>query len=79
MNHAGSERDRFLVVLFYGVFLLAGQLAFRTVAPFLAPLGWAAVFAMVLDPEQDRVELRAGKARAAAATAVLAAVGPRSR
>ena len=34
MNHASSERDRFVLVLFYGVLLLAGYLAFRIVAPF---------------------------------------------
>jgi len=79
MNHAGLERDRFVLVLFYGILLLAGYLAFSIVAPFLAPLAWAAVFAMVLNPVQDRVELRAGRARAAAATTVLAfliIVGP---
>ena len=61
MNNAGSERDRFVLVLFYGVLLLAGYLAFRVVAPFLAPLGWAAVFAMVLNPVQARLERRIGK------------------
>ena len=53
MNHAGSQRDRFVLVLFYGVLLLAGYLAFRIVAPFLAALGWAAVFAMVLNPSRS--------------------------
>jgi predicted PurR-regulated permease PerM len=79
MNHAGSERDRFLLVLFYGVLLLAGYLAFRIVAPFLAALGWAAVFAMVLNPIQARVEARLGRPRAAAAVTILAffiIVGP---
>ena len=79
MNQAGSERDRFLLVLFYGVLLLIGYLAFRVVGPFLAPLGWAAVFAMVLNPVQARLEARAGKTKAAAGTTVLAfliVVGP---
>jgi predicted PurR-regulated permease PerM len=79
MNQAGSERDRFVLVLFYGVLLLAGYLAFRIVAPFLAPLGWAAVFAMVLNPVQARVEARVGKPRAAVAVTLLAffiIVGP---
>ena len=74
MNDAGSERDRFLLVLFYGVLLLAGYLAFSVVAPFLEPLAWAAVFAMVLNPVQARLEARIGTTRAAAATTVLAAV-----
>ncbi len=74
MNNGGSERDRFVLVLFYGVLLLAGYLAFRIVAPFLAPLGWAAVFAMVLNPVHERLEGRIGNARAAGATTVLAVV-----
>jgi predicted PurR-regulated permease PerM len=79
MNTAGSERERFVLVLFYGVLLLAGYLAFRIVAPFLAALGWAAVFAMVLNPIQARVEARIGTSRAAAAVTGLAffiIVGP---
>lgn len=79
MNSAGSERDRFLLVLFYGVLLLAGYLAFKIVAPFLAALGWAAVFAMVLNPIQARIEARIGTPRAAAAVTALAffiIVGP---
>ena len=79
MNHAGSERDRFLLVIFYGVLLLVGYLAFRIIAPFLAPLAWAAVFGMVLNPVQARLEPRLGQGRAAAATTALAAfiiVGP---
>jgi hypothetical protein len=38
-----------VLVLFYGVLLLAGSLAFRIVPPFLASLGWAAVFEIVLE------------------------------
>ena len=79
MNSASTERDRFVLVLFYGVLLLAGYLAFRIVAPFLAPLAWAAVFAMVLNPIQARVEARVGKPRAAVAVTLLAffiIVGP---
>jgi predicted PurR-regulated permease PerM len=79
MNNAGSERDRFVLVLFYGVLLLAGYLALRIIAPFLAPLGWAAVFAMVLNPVQARVEARLGGPRAAVAVTLLAffiIVGP---
>jgi predicted PurR-regulated permease PerM len=79
MNHTGSERDRFILVLFYGVLLLTGYLAFRIIAPFLAPLGWAAVFAMVLYPVKARLAGRLGQARASTATTVFAAfliVGP---
>ena len=61
MNHANSERDRFVLVLFYGVLLLVGYLTFRVVGPFLAPLGWAAVFAMVLNPIHANLARRTGE------------------
>lgn len=79
MDNSGTERDRFLIVIFYGVLLLIGYLAFRIVAPFLAALAWAAVFGMVLDPVQARLDARLGPGRAAALTTLLAAlmiVGP---
>jgi predicted PurR-regulated permease PerM len=79
MNNSGTERDRFLLVIFYGVLVLVGYLAFRVISPFLAPLAWAAVFGMVLNPVQARLEARMGRGRAAAATSLLAAliiVGP---
>ena len=59
--------------------LLAGYLTFRVVAPFLAPLGWAAVFAMVLNPVHASLARRIGEPRAATVTTVLAffiIVGP---
>ena len=73
MSSAGSERERFVLVLFYGMLRPAGYLDLLVVAPFLAPIGWAAVFAMVLDPVQGRLARRTGRPRAAAATTVLAA------
>ena len=79
MDNERSEHDRFVLVLFYGVLLLAGYLTFRVVAPFLAPLGWAAVFAMVLNPIHASLARRTGEPRAATVTTVLAffiIVGP---
>lgn len=69
-----SEHDRFVVVLFYGIVLLAGYLGFRIFSPFLAPLVWAAVFAMVLNPIQEQIERRSSPGASAAITTVLAAV-----
>jgi len=74
MNQAGVERDRFLLVLFYGVVLLTGYLAFTVVAPFLAALAWAGVFAMVLNPVQARLARRMGVTCAAAVMTALAAI-----
>ena len=79
MNNSGSERDRFVLVLFYGVLLLVGYLTFRVVAPFLAPMGWAAVFAMVLHPVHAGLVRRVGEPRAATVTTLMALfiiVGP---
>jgi predicted PurR-regulated permease PerM len=79
MTRSGSERERFLLVLFYAILLLTGYLAFRVVAPFLSPLAWAGVFAMVLNPVQRRLAARVGVTRAAVITTLLAAfmiVGP---
>jgi predicted PurR-regulated permease PerM len=79
MTRSGSERERFLLVLFYAILLLTGYLAFQVVAPFLSPLAWAGVFAMVLNPVQRRLAARVGVTRAAVITTLLAAfmiVGP---
>jgi predicted PurR-regulated permease PerM len=74
MNTAGSERERFLLVIFYTVLLLAGYLTFLVVEPFLSPLAWAAVFAMVLNPIQARLARRIGATGGAVVTALLAAI-----
>jgi len=75
-----SERDRFVRLLFYAVVLVVGYLAFRIVGPFLAPLAWAGVFAMVLEPlRRFLAERLARPSWAAAMTTVIALlliVGP---
>lgn len=75
MSHPESEHDRFARVLFYAVVFVIGYLTFQIVGPFLAPLAWAAVFAMVLHPLQSRLALRLRRPSAAASlTTILAAV-----
>jgi predicted PurR-regulated permease PerM len=80
MTQPETERDRFSRVLFYAVVIVIGYLAFRVVGPFLAPLAWAGVFAMVLFPLQSRLAKRIHRPGAAAALttaiAVLLIVGP---
>jgi predicted PurR-regulated permease PerM len=76
---ADTERDRFARVIFYAVVLLAGYLAFRVIAPFLAPLGWAAVFALLLQPVYTRLTRRLKPGLASLVTTLLATfivVGP---
>lgn len=74
MTQDESERERFALVLFYAVVLMVGYLAFQVVAPFFAPLVWAAVFAMVLDPIRSRLAPRLGDVGAATVTSLLSAI-----
>ncbi len=66
--------DRFRQLLFYVVVLVVGFLAFQVIGPFLAPLAWAGIIAMLMFPVQARLEPRIGPARAALATTLLTAV-----
>jgi predicted PurR-regulated permease PerM len=72
MRRPGSER--FGELLFYGVLLLVGYLAYKVTAPFLAPLVWAAIFALTLNPLHRRLTTRIGNTRAALVTTLAAAV-----
>ncbi len=74
-----SDRIRFARLVFYAVVLLVGYLAFRVVRPFLQPLGWAAIFAIMLAPGQRRLSRRLGAGWAAllvTAVATIILVGP---
>ncbi len=57
--------DRFSNVLFYGVVLCLAYLVFRVFQPFLAPLGWAAVFAVISYSLEQQLEQRWGRTIAA--------------
>lgn len=70
----GFASDRFRQLLFYVVVLVVGYLAFRVIGPFLAPLAWAGIIAVMMFPVQARLEARIGPARAALASTLLAAV-----
>jgi predicted PurR-regulated permease PerM len=48
-------------VLFYGIAILLGYLAYLVAAPFLVPLAWAAVLAVVTYPVHDRLRMRMGR------------------
>ena len=71
--------DRFGELLFYGVVLLVGYLAYIVIQPFLTALMWAAILAMTLNPIQRYLETRTGPSAAALLTvlaALLVIVGP---
>jgi predicted PurR-regulated permease PerM len=68
------ERERATTLLFYGVVLLLGYVLLRIFAPFLAPLGWAAVLAIFVYPWHERFISRYGRQWAAALSTLVVAV-----
>ena len=66
--------ERFGELLFYGILILVGYLAYLVTKPFLAPLAWAGILALTLDPIRASFATRLGRANAALATTLLAAV-----
>ncbi len=60
--------------LFYALVLFAGYLTYLVLSPFLVPLTWAAVFAMMFYRLQVELEPRIGPNRAALVTTALAAI-----
>jgi predicted PurR-regulated permease PerM len=65
---AHKADDRFSNVLFYGVVLCLAYFVFRVFEPFLVPLGWAAVFAVIFYSLNQRFERKWGRTLAASAT-----------
>ena len=45
-----SSRERFSQLIFYALIILIGYLTYLVMSPFLAPLAWAAVFAVMFYP-----------------------------
>jgi predicted PurR-regulated permease PerM len=68
------ETERIAVLMFYGTVLLVAYLAYRIVEPFLAPIGWAIVLAICLEPLQVRMRPRFGPTRTALALTLLTLV-----
>jgi predicted PurR-regulated permease PerM len=63
---AKNAGERFGDVLFYGVILLLVYLVYRIFEPFLVPLGWAAVFAVIFYSLNNRLEQSWGRTLSAA-------------
>jgi predicted PurR-regulated permease PerM len=63
---AKNAGERFGDVLFYGVILLLVYLVYLIFEPFLVPLGWAAVFAVIFYSLNNRLEQRWGRTLSAA-------------
>ena len=85
-----TAKDRFSSLLFYLLVLVTGYLAFQVLSPFLAPLAWAAVFAMMFHsvhvelsgtdwPESLRARHDAARGRADCRAGGDAGLRPRAR
>jgi predicted PurR-regulated permease PerM len=69
-----TDREHVAAVLFYAALALFVYFVYRMVAPFLVPLGWAAVLTIVFHPVHRRFEARYGPTRAAALSTAAVAV-----
>jgi predicted PurR-regulated permease PerM len=69
-----GERERVATLFFYAFVLLLGYSLVQIFQPFFHPLAWAAVLAICVYPWHEKLVLRHGRSRAAAATTVMVAV-----
>jgi predicted PurR-regulated permease PerM len=69
-----TAKERFSHLLFYLLVIVTGYLAYQVLRPFLAPLAWAAVIAMMLHGVHLDLAARIGPNRSALVTTLLAAV-----
>ncbi len=69
-----TPSERLGDVLFYAVLLLVAYLAYRVTSPFLAPLAWAGILALTLEPARSAFARRLGPVRGALVTTILAGV-----
>jgi predicted PurR-regulated permease PerM len=71
--------ERLSSAAFYAAVALLIWLVFQIVSPFLVPLGWAAIVAILINPFQNWLAARWGASRAALASTIgvmLALIGP---
>jgi predicted PurR-regulated permease PerM len=69
-----TPKERFQQLLFYALVLLVAYLAYLVLGPFLSPLAWAAVFAMMFHGVHGELVPRVGANRAALVTTLMAAI-----
>lgn len=67
---ARNVGERFGDVLFYGVILLLVYLVYRVFEPFLVPLGWAAVFAVIFHSLNEQLVDKWGRNLSAALSTI---------
>ena len=72
MHH--TSRERFSQLVFYSLIILIGYLTYLVISPFLAPLAWAAVFAVMFYRVHLELSPRIGPSRSALAATLMTAV-----
>ena len=71
---ADSSREKFAQLVFYVLILLIGYLTYLVISPFLAPLAWATVFAVMFYRVHLELSPRIGPTRSALAATLMTAV-----
>ena len=69
-----TAKDRFSQLLFYILLIVMGYLVYQVLSPFLAPLAWASVFAMMFQGVYAELSSRIGPNRSALVTTLMTAV-----
>jgi predicted PurR-regulated permease PerM len=69
-----TAKDRFSRLLFYILLIVMGYLVYQVLSPFLAPLAWASVFAMMFQGVHAELTSRIGPNRSALVTTLMTAV-----
>ncbi|HEV3219041.1 MAG TPA: AI-2E family transporter [Candidatus Acidoferrales bacterium] len=64
-SRSEASRERLNTILLYASVLLLGYLVYLIFLPFLVPIGWAGILAVVLHPWHQRLTRRMGETRAA--------------
>ncbi len=69
-----SPKERFQQLLFYALVLVMAYLAVLVLGPFLSPLAWAAVFAMMFHGVHSELQPKIGASKAALSTTIMAGI-----
>jgi predicted PurR-regulated permease PerM len=65
-SRSEASQERLNTILLYAMVLLLGYLVYLIFMPFLVPIGWAGILAVLLHPWHSKLTRRMGKTRAAA-------------
>jgi predicted PurR-regulated permease PerM len=71
---ADTSREQFAQLVFYALIVLIGYLTYLVISPFLAPLAWATVFAVMFSRVHHELSPRIGPTRSALAATLMIAV-----